>query len=66
MLSFDPKNRFTVTQLLSEPIFDKIRNIELEIESDITINLEVDLDEAGKDTIENYREMILLTMDEIC
>ena len=66
MLSFDPKNRFTVTQLLSNPIFDKIRNIELEIESDITINLEVDLDEAGKDTIENYREMILLTMDEIC
>ena len=66
MLSFDPKNRYTVSEILSEPIFDKIRNKDLETESDMTINLEVDVDLAGKDTIENYRSMILLTMAEIC
>lgn len=42
MLKFNPNNRITATECLKNPMFDKIRLLELEIEAPNKIILDID------------------------
>ena len=42
MLQFNPKNRVSVEELLEEPIFDKIRMVDLENSRGSPIKLKID------------------------
>jgi len=57
MLSFDPKKRQTAEQLLSNPIFDNIRNKSQESASSTKVHLSAD--KIKDDDIVDYRLLIL-------
>ena len=63
MLSFDPKQRQTAEQLLSNPIFDNIRNKKQESGSSVKVDLSADKIQDGQNV--DYRELILEAISQM-
>ena len=63
MLSFDPKQRQTAEQLLSNPIFDNIRNKSQESGSSVKVNISVDKIQDNQNV--DYRELILEAISQM-